>query len=462
MRRSLFWRLSLFFLVFASVISLIFWMLQLYGLPSLITRRTAEQLSSEATSVASLTNEAPSLEVLLQALSAREINTPFFITLYQQNGDIVYSTMTQTPLRLIEQDRLRSESSFTLVTIRQNLPYLNHFSTSGSYVVRIATPLQTYDQQLSLINQLFFGALSMSLVLALAFAWQFSRTLTKPLKQLQETVSSWENFHQTQPVAIEGTDEIAVLSKTFHDLSLRLKGTYQQLEEELNKATELEQAQKNFLAQASHELKTPLAILSASLETLMDGVLKNPNDQHTLYDSMVEETHRMQRLIDQLLQLTKLQSTDSVIAFTPCDMQQMTMAIIERLALIYPLKPILNVRGEHFVIQGDEPALWLALRNLTENALQHKAAHGSVVITIEECETHLIWTIQNSCDGAVLDKASNLFKPFVKGNPSSSGHGLGLALVKRVVDAHQAKLSLEANTHFTVTITLKRTPSPHH
>lgn len=458
MRRSLFWRLSLFFLVFASVISLIFWMLQMYGLPSLITRRTAEQLSLEATSVASLVNEAPSLESLLQALSAREINTPFFITLYHQNGDIVYSTMTQTPLRLIEQDRLRSESSFTLVTIRQNLPYLNHFSTSGSYVVRIATPLQTYDQQLSLINQLFFGALSMSLVLALGFAWQFSRTLTKPLKRLQETVSSWEDFHQTQPIAIEGTDEIAVLSKTFHDLSLRLKGTYQQLEEELNKATALEQAQKNFLAQASHELKTPLAILSASLETLLDDVLKNPQDQRSLYDSMVEETQRMQQLIEQLLQLTKLQTIESTITFAPCDMHQMTLTIMARLGLIYPKKPTLNVRGEQFMIQGDEAALWLALRNLTENALQHNTADGSVIITIEDHENHLLWTIQNSYDGTVKNQVSHLFKPFVKGTPSSSGHGLGLALVKRVIDAHQADLSLEANTDFKVTLTFKKTP----
>ncbi len=452
MRRSLFWRLSLFFLVFASVISLIFWMLQLYGLPTLITRRTAQQLEDEAALVATLVTEAPSLESLLQALSARELNTPFFITLYHQNGAIVYSTMTQTPLRLIEQERLRNETSFTLVTVRQNLPYLNHFSTQQGYVIRLATPLQTYDQQLTLINQLFFGALAMSFLLSIAFAWRFSRTLTKPLNQLQHTISTWENFQEVQPVAAHGKDEIGLLSKTFHDLSLRLKATYQQLEDELTKATALEQAQKNFLAQASHELKTPLAILSASLETLTDDLIQNPDEQRVLYHSMVEETQRMQGLIDQLLALTKAQSVDSRADMGACDLLQMTHAIVERLGLIYDHTPDIHTEGEAFDVIGDSAALWLALRNLVENALQHRRPLGTVTIHLKKDDEDVLWRIENAVDGTLKESTESLFKPFVKGNPSSSGHGLGLALVKRVLEAHQTSIDLEVDTLFVVTL----------
>ena len=455
MRRNLFWRLTLFFILFASLISLLFWLLQLYALPRLITLRTERELIDEATAIETLIAEAPSQSALLEVLEARDTQTASFITLYGQNGQILYSAMTQTPLRAIERDRLLNEASFTLISVRQNLPYLNYYTVSEGVILRLAIPLQTYDRQLGLINQLFFGALILSLTLGVVLAWWFSKTLTNPLNRLEKAVSTWNEFSLPENFIVEGEDEIAKLSQSFYDLSLRLNATYKQLQDELQKATALEQAQKDFLAQASHELKTPLSIIQASLETLSDGVLTTKDEQASLYQSMTEETLRMQTLVEQLLKLVKLEQTEPIISFTQCDIKRLTLNVIERLSLIYPLKPNVTLKGNHFLVNGDEASLWLALRNLIENAQQHKKLDNITISILDEKDA-LVWRIENQYDASNPLDESKLTQPFVKKNPSDQRHGLGLTLVKRVIDRHQATLSIETTNPFIVTLTFKK------
>jgi signal transduction histidine kinase len=200
------------------------------------------------------------------------------------------------------------------------------------------------------------------------------------------------------------------------------------------------------MAQASHELKTPLAIIEASLETLEDPTLSE-SERQALRASLHEEAQRMNALINRLLESVRAQVKDVALQWTQVEVRALTEKIAHDLGLK------MHLTGPPAVpLLSDASLMHSLVSNLLRNAKDHRLKETEVRVTISD-DPVFSWRCENLTPPLTLDPAS-LLRPFVKGNTASQGHGLGLSIVQDLAVRLGLKLELTVqNQHFSVTLT---------
>lgn len=196
-------------------------------------------------------------------------------------------------------------------------------------------------------------------------------------------------------------------------------------------------AQRDFTADAAHQLRTPLAILSAHLDTLGD---------RTIAASLREDVARMGRLVEQLLLVAELEA----LTLTPAERTDLSGLALEVAEALAPLA-VARRRGialsgadKPVLVHGNHDSLHQALRNLVENALLHTREGTTVEIAIQPEPTAL--SVSDHGPGIPQAQRDQLFRRFWRADRSSGrGAGLGLAIVQRIVTAHGARIEVADN-----------------
>ena len=221
-----------------------------------------------------------------------------------------------------------------------------------------------------------------------------------------------------------------------------------------------------FVAHASHELKTPVA----SLQTLAEAVTKAlPDDMETaerFAGRMMTEADRLSTLIADLLDLSRLEDP-SRLANEPCDLVALVRDEMNHLSL--PLMEaglsLTSDLPEELTLVGDPRQLRLLVRNLLDNAVQYTPSGGNVEVALAQQDQHIILTVRDNGPGIPTDALEKIFERFYRVDPGRSrdrgGTGLGLAIVKHIAERHQgevcAKSELGMGSTFIVRLPLAHT-----
>lgn len=222
----------------------------------------------------------------------------------------------------------------------------------------------------------------------------------------------------------------------------------------------LETIRRDFVANVSHELRTPLTSIRAMAETLQDGALDDPSVSEHFLATIVEETVRLTRLAEDLLNLSHAESRSPekqrFCLSTLCEEVVDRLAVQAQrsgVALTARLAPELEVTANHDQIEQ-------VLVNLIDNAIKYTGAGGSVCITTQAAETGAIVHVQDTGIGLMSEDIPRIFERFYRVDRArsrqSGGTGLGLAIVKHIVEAHGGKVDVESefNHGSTFTFTL--------
>ncbi|MGP4062554.1 two-component system histidine kinase PnpS [Halobacillus sp. H74] len=238
---------------------------------------------------------------------------------------------------------------------------------------------------------------------------------------------------------------------------------------DISELKQLEQTRKDFVANVSHELKTPITSIRGFSETLLDGAMKDEKMLDQFLQIILKESGRLQSLIKDLLELSKLEREDFLLNVEQIDIQ----------SLLRDLLPIVKQHADHknvdlymdiegsTVIQGDSSRLKQVFMNLLANAINYTSDHGEVSLTFEESENHIMVSITDNGVGIPEEEISRIFERFYRVDKArsrnSGGTGLGLAIVKHIVEAHQGTIHvesvLERGTTFHIEIPKKFTES---
>jgi signal transduction histidine kinase len=213
--------------------------------------------------------------------------------------------------------------------------------------------------------------------------------------------------------------------------------------------------QRAFVADASHELRSPLATLTAALEVIEADTTGKA--WRELRQVMETETDRMRQLVEDLLLLAKADDTGIRMRQTDVDLDDLVESEIKRLR---NSKPELTVKGDvHPVrVTGDPARLSQVLRNLVDNAA--RAAHTTVMLTTSEREGCAIITVEDDGDGIPEEDRQRVFERFVRLDTSrsrmSGGSGLGLSIAREITRAHHGTITLTSSPTggTTATVTL--------
>jgi two-component system phosphate regulon sensor histidine kinase PhoR len=222
----------------------------------------------------------------------------------------------------------------------------------------------------------------------------------------------------------------------------------------------LEQMRKDFVANVSHELKTPITSIKGFSETLLDGALSDPEAANMFLDIIWKESGRMETLVADLLDLSKIEQKGLVLNVMSISLNKLLEEVIMTLENRLETKQIdLRIElTEELVIPGDEYRLKQVFLNLITNAILYTPQGGA--ITIKGCDAGKTVNITISDTGIGIEKTElpRIFERFYRVDKArsrdSGGTGLGLAIVKHIMEAHHGKISVESEvskgTSFTV------------
>lgn len=224
------------------------------------------------------------------------------------------------------------------------------------------------------------------------------------------------------------------------DFSIRAdesqKGELGELSRSMNyfagESSRLEQTRRDYVANVTHELRTPISSIRAMGETLRDGMVKNQEKQALFYNNIVRESLRLSRLVDDLLELSRLQSGSVAMQKLPFDLREVIQNIIDtfcHMAEEAGLSFVLSVDMEEALPVFCNPdRIEQVLVILLDNAMKHTPAGGLVTLSISDHENYFDITVQDTGEGINEEDLHFIFERFYKVDKSHSGNGTGLGL----------------------------------
>lgn len=300
------------------------------------------------------------------------------------------------------------------------------------------------------LYQLYYDAFTHNEIIELVE--EIFMTEVKVRKQLQLPLNIEFKHFEVYGAPIIGTnDEWKGIVLVFHDIT------------ELKK---LEQMRKDFVANVSHELKTPITSIKGFSETLLDGALNDRETAEYFLSIILKESDRLQTLIQDLLDLSKIEQQGFKLSIQACDVKE----ILEDIEVILKGKAkekeieLTYTVPEGFVfVEGDLYRLKQIFINLINNALTYTPKGGSVHVQVEKDEGAVIVTVSDTGIGIKTEEIPRIFERFYRvdraRSRNSGGTGLGLAIVKHLVEAHKGLITVKSQlgegTTFTVRLNEK-------
>lgn len=214
----------------------------------------------------------------------------------------------------------------------------------------------------------------------------------------------------------------------------------------------LDRLRKDFIANVSHELRTPIAMLQGYSEAIVDDIAGTPEEQKEIAQIILDESQRMGRLVNELLDLARMEAGHIVLSKADVNLPYVIERISKKFAGVFKerqisLHTVLPERSA--IISLDEDKIEQVFTNLLDNAIRHTPEGGSVTIKVEELIAkgfHI--SIQDTGSGIPEEDIPFIFERFYKADKARtrgmSGTGLGLAIVKNIVDAHGGNIGVES------------------
>jgi len=281
---------------------------------------------------------------------------------------------------------------------------------------------------------------------AIALGAVLARRVTAPLRLMAAAATRVGTGDLSGNVPVPPDEELAVLAGAFNAMTADLR--------------RLEDQRRQGAADIAHELRTPLAVLQANLEGMLDGVVEASPDRLAALHTQVR---LLGRLVDDLRDLSLAQAGRLVLHRTDCDLGAL---VTDAVAVVLPrahekgvaVRRALAVPVPH--ISADRDRLLQIIHNLLDNAVRHTPAGGEVVVELAGSESHVTLAVRDTGAGIPADEIDRIFDRFHRIDPSraraSGGSGLGLAIVKSLVDAHGGSVAVRSaageGSTFTVTL----------
>jgi len=271
-----------------------------------------------------------------------------------------------------------------------------------------------------------------SLAVSLGMVQVLARGMTSPLREMVRASRDMARGDYSRRVTATSQDEVGELARSFNAMAAELEG--------------LDRLRRDLVANVSHELRTPLTALRAVLENLVDGVeAADPETMRT----MLAQTERLSRLVDQLLDLSRLESGGELLERRRFDLGQVVRQAVDEVTMHTPPVTIEVANGAGMLAaDGDPERVHQVVRNLLENALRFSPEGGTIAVSTTRASQTVRLEVADQGPGIPADQASRVFERFYRSDAARSstagGAGLGLAIARWIVDLHGGRIWVEA------------------
>lgn len=322
----------------------------------------------------------------------------------------------------------------------------------GRFRIAGIYPLAEVEETLEGIRRLYVVMIPLLILLAGTGGWFLARRSFRPVSEMAEraTEISATTLHERLPVASD--DELGALARVFNDLLDRLQESFQQ--------------QKRFMADASHELRSPTAILRSETDVTLSREHRSEEEYRESLTVIKDGARRLTRVVDDLFLLARSDAGHPVMQPVPLYLDEVirdTVRAVRPLAEGKGLDLSLSGTVEES-LRGDPDLLGRLLLNLLDNAVEHSPRGGTVRVAMASSEEAVEVRVSDQGPGIPPDAKDRIFQRFFRVDPSRSrdgagstgGAGLGLAIARRIAEMHGGSLELAhsrpGSTEFILTL----------
>ncbi len=328
--------------------------------------------------------------------------------------------------------------------------------TSGDNVVGIvfATKpvVSTWSTYVSRIAKIMLFSAAIALIVSAIIIYGMVYRITKPLKQMSYASKRYADGDFSYKVSVKGDDEMAELATAFNKMASSL--------------AVLESSRRSFVANVSHELKTPMTTIGGFIDGILDGTIDKSQEEHYL-QIVSDEVKRLSRLVTGMLNMSKLEAGEMKINAKEFDISQSIFRTLLNFEKKINSKSI-EILGldtmQSVTVKADEDMLMQVIYNLIDNATKFTPNGGYISIKSFSDGEKAYVSVRNSGNGISVEELDKIFERFYKIDKSRSydvkGAGLGLYIVKSIINLHSGEIKAtsdhESYTDFSFWIPLSQ------
>ncbi len=360
-------------------------------------------------------------------------------SIYNTDLDRIYSLISYaptTPVSALQSIKQNGEFRF-LNTPYKAFGYVYTSRKNANYIV-VAEDKPDYSKLNQLRNILLFSSLFTILIVAFGgwfFAGQSLRPVSRIIHDVQEILPT---DLSKRLISDSSNDELAQLVTTFNSLLDRIDNAFK--------------TEKSFISNVSHELKNPLAAIRTQTQYATNKE-RTPKEYNQILESIEEDIQDMTTTIEKLLQLARVHSNAANITMSEVRLDELVyqaQAALHQTNLSYKfniemIHPPLDEDG--MIIRGNEALLKIAFMNLMDNACKFSSNSTCSILIDFQAADHIILEFQNTGDPILSNEIDHLFKPFYRSHEhkKTTGSGIGLSLVKSILDLHAISIEIQAD-----------------
>jgi heavy metal sensor kinase len=310
-------------------------------------------------------------------------------------------------------------------------------SSAGEYGILVAGPLDQLDRQQYLLARVLVVATPLMVLATAGLSWWVASSALRPVTAMAaqaEAITVHSPDWRLDAPSV--TDELGQLARAFNRLLGRLAAS--------------SETQRQFMADASHELRTPVSVIQTAAEVTLDREIRESSEYRDALTIVNEQSARLSRMVEDMFVLARADVRGCRVSVRPVYVDELVEECVRAAAVVATTKDIritIDVQPD-VALRADDELLRQLVTNLLENAVQYTPAGGSISVTVERDAGSVRIAVSDTGPGIPAADRERVFERFVRLDPAratTSGAGLGLPIARWIAAQHGGTLTVEAN-----------------
>lgn len=388
------------------------------------------------------------------------------LSIVAQDGKVTYDSVVREQLTSLDGTTQNLFYGLSIAEAALRAADLEQVEKQGSVFVNVSSPKQneeflclvgrlgdsdylvaripfTYMEQNSLFNMVFLMVSGgVTLIVCMFLAFPISRHFTQPLIAMNDVANAMADLDFSKKYEGPARDEVGQLGQSINRLSehleqaiAELRQSNEQLGLEIREKEKIDEMRREFIINVSHELKTPIALIQGYAEGLREGIAETPEDRDYYCTTICDEATRMNKMVMQLLSLSKLELGREQPNFTDVELDELLAGAVSKTALLADARRLTVERADSgLTVRSDYGLLEQVVSNYLTNAIRYTPEGGRIRLAAARDADGTVLTVFNEGEGVPEDEVPLLWEKFYRTDKArsreSGGTGVGLSIVK--------------------------------
>ena len=356
---------------------------------------------------------------------------------------------------LISEDNYKIQKSYDMRSQGYYLESWGFFDDNRTIFI-MSMPLASIHESVAVSNKFMAYVGLAALVFGSILMYGTTKMVVSPIRSLAALSARMSELDFEARYTGNSEDEIGILGHSMNTLSEKLKETIgalktanNELQRDIEEKIRIDETRKDFIANVSHELKTPIALIQGYADGLTEGMAEDPESRDYYCDVIMDEANKMNKMVKQLLNLTALEFGNDMPVMEQFDLVTLIQGVLSSSGILFQqkdatviFKPAGPVR-----VWADEFKIEEVIINYLNNALNHLEGEKRIEIRVEQLEGEVRVTVFNTGQHIPEEDLDNLWTKFYKVDKARTreygGSGIGLSIVKAIMDSHNKACGVE-------------------